>query len=655
MHFSTIIPDGILQALSGTFIFSLWQGVVLAALAGLVVLLTKRSTSARRYNLMVGLLILFSLAVTGTFVYQYLHTTESELASMGGPLSTCALTNEQFNTKTAVIHGSVGDSILGYIHSHAEMIVMIWFLIVCARCVQLITGLYGLRRLRGESVSMGRTWEEKLQFLLVRMGIRQHVMIAGSVIARVPMVIGHFKPVILIPAALLTAMSPAEIEAVLVHELAHIRRRDYLVNMLQHFMEIIFFFNPAVLWVSSLIKAERENCCDDITLGQTNDKSAYIRALISCQEFQSQTPQMAVGLSGKGSLLARVSRMISSNNHSLSAIEKSLLACCLVAAGIMLAAFSGKQVKDKPKQADQYTQAVITTAKPGSILPFGADQDALKVFRSYQPAEVGEGTSCYIGDIGDRTGYKTYILKRKNVLYQLNYIRDTLVSLLVEGKNIPSSDWEVYDTKVKAIAAQFRRMPDDASGREKRKNERNIFDAAEKTLSEGADRTKRAIDEVGMALGRKLRGVNATHDSLKVLNEKTDQLSYPTSGYREEYNPAYGPGYTEYKSTQTYRSVTKTGNQQDVNGESEHDKWITVEELIAHMREENIIERSEDVSSFMINPWQMIMNGKKMPASIHRLLVDKYVKADKRSKWTIYYNFDISTTKSITRNGINAG
>jgi bla regulator protein BlaR1 len=80
------------------------------------------------------------------------------------------------------------------------------------------------------------------------------------------MVIGNLKPVILMPIGLLTALTTEEVEAILMHELAHIKRRDYLVNLLQSLMEIVFFFNPAVLWISQLIKAERENCCDDLAL-----------------------------------------------------------------------------------------------------------------------------------------------------------------------------------------------------------------------------------------------------------------------------------------------------------------------------------------------------------------------------------------------------
>src|ERR1700749_4616836 len=125
-------------------------------------------------------------------------------------------------------------------------------------------------------MAAGGFWNERMQQLAALMGIRQTISLLESGIAKVPMVIGHLKPVILIPIGLLTALSAEEVEAILVHELAHIKRRDYLVNMLQSLMEIIFFFNPAVLWISQLIKTERENCCDDMVVEQSSNRISYI-------------------------------------------------------------------------------------------------------------------------------------------------------------------------------------------------------------------------------------------------------------------------------------------------------------------------------------------------------------------------------------------
>ncbi|PZR25597.1 MAG: hypothetical protein DI535_17420 [Citrobacter freundii] len=669
MNVLSIITGNIIRALSSTFIYSLWQGLILAALAGLVVLLTRKSTSAKRYNLLVGLLACFAVAISVTFIVQFIRASGEHYIVINGQFRQEFTTVLDLQNSVAPQEDTAGGSVLAYLNGHAEMIVMIWFLIVCARCLQLLTGLHGLQRLRKESISIGKEWEEKLVELADAIGVRRKVMMAGSVLAKVPMVIGHIKPVILIPMSLLTAMQPAEIEAVLIHELAHIRRRDYLVNMLQHLMEIVFFFNPAVLWISSLIKAERENCCDDITLKQTGDKAAYIRALVSCQEFQLQTPKMAIGLPGRKNLLGRVSRMVSSHNHSLSVFEKSLLAVCLVAAGLTLAAFSRKPEKKQPTSDSAQSASAIRT-KIDSMktiedhsLP-GFTEQANR-FRIYQPVEVGEGTSCYIGDVDDLIGYQTYLLKKEDVLYQLNYIKGKLSSLQVNGKDIPTPQWVSYKERVQQLTGDHeakaqrlfkQQLPDTIAAED-------IFDRAEKTLRNGVNRTKDAIDEAGMALGRSIRELDVK-ERVKTAPAK-EELALPvntqistTTSIKTTVSVEYNKDdyyAQQYQPLATYPRSYKTGLQKEYRAQApEKKEWIKVEELIARMIEENVVKKAEDVKSFMISPQQMIMNGKIVPEEIHRMLLDKYIKADTKMKWAIYYNFDTSTIKSITRNGINA-
>jgi hypothetical protein len=130
----------------------------------------------------------------------------------------------------------------------------------------------------------------------------------------------------MLPLGLLAHLPADEIEAILLHELAHIKRRDYLVNLLQNFAETIFFFNPALMWVSSMIREERENCCDDIAIAVTNSKSRFINALIAFQEYNFAGAKYSVGFAGrKNQLLNRVKRIINEKNKTLNAAEKSLL------------------------------------------------------------------------------------------------------------------------------------------------------------------------------------------------------------------------------------------------------------------------------------------------------------------------------------------
>jgi hypothetical protein len=173
--------------------------------------------------------------------------------------------------------------------------------------------------------------------LAQRIGITRVVRILESTVVKTPMMAGVLKPVILLPLGMLAQLPPQEMEAILLHELAHIRRKDYLTNLLQCLAEILFFFNPAVLWISSLIREERENCCDDIAVGQVRDKRDLVSALVSFQEYNYL--HGALTFAGtKNHLLRRVKRIVHRENKTLDIREKFfLLACLFVTAGLTMA------------------------------------------------------------------------------------------------------------------------------------------------------------------------------------------------------------------------------------------------------------------------------------------------------------------------------
>jgi bla regulator protein BlaR1 len=339
------MSDQLTGALCNTLLHSLWQGVILAAIAGLIVVSTRKASSALRYNLLISALMLFALGVLATFIGQYLQHTDPAVAQPGGrPVygATITVTAQPGVQPIPASQPGFTERVEAYLNGHHNTIVLIWFLIICARSLQLGVGLYGTYRIKRVRVAAVKGhWSGRMQQLADALGIRQTIAFLESGLAKSPMVIGHLKPVVLVPIGLLAALSTAEVEAILVHELAHIRRRDYLVNMLQSLLEIIFFFNPAVLWISKMIKTERENCCDDLALAQDHNKANYIRALVSCEEYKSSVPPYAMAFpGGKNTLLHRVKRMANNRNHSLNLFEKTVLALCLVGAGLFMTAFS---------------------------------------------------------------------------------------------------------------------------------------------------------------------------------------------------------------------------------------------------------------------------------------------------------------------------
>jgi TonB family protein len=130
-----------------------------------------------------------------------------------------------------------------------------------------------------------------------------------SALVEAPTVIGWLRPVVLIPASCLTGLSTMQIEAILAHELAHIRRHDYLVSVLQSVIETLLFYHPAVWWVSKQIRRERECCCDELAVAVGGDRLAYARALSLLEERRSFYPEVALGANG-GVLKMRIKRLL---------------------------------------------------------------------------------------------------------------------------------------------------------------------------------------------------------------------------------------------------------------------------------------------------------------------------------------------------------
>lgn len=330
-----------------TLLHSLWQGVILAVLTALIVLLTTRSDAKVRYNLFVGCLMLFITGVGATFIFEW---NKFNPAAAVTAVHTVGI-GDTLNLKPgSAVNTGVLDHWIGYVSNYSSAIVLIWLLMIAAKSIRFMVDISTLFRIRTAKVyDAGVFLENKVKYLAEQYGIKQTVRIVQSGLIQVPMVLGHLKPLILVPLGLVNGLSAAEVDAIICHELAHIRRRDYLVNLFQSVVEILFFFNPAVLWLSNMIRTEREHCCDDLAVSATRTKTDYIKALVSCQEFANEVPAyaMAVNGGGKKHLVNRVQRLISSRNQSLNKIEKAIVGFAMLSAVILTTAFSGnEQVKE---------------------------------------------------------------------------------------------------------------------------------------------------------------------------------------------------------------------------------------------------------------------------------------------------------------------
>lgn len=218
-------------------------------------------------------------------------------------------------------------------------IVLAWLAGVTLLSARIGVALVSARRLADSGIdTLPREWRATLARLTEAMGIARAVRLLESSRVDVPTVVGWLRPVILVPASALTGLTPQQLETVLAHELAHIRRHDFVVNLAQTVVETLFFYHPAVWWISGRIRAEREHCCDDAAVALCGDALGYARALATLEEMRSaRVPATALASTG-GSLLQRVRRLVGLSSDELGSTRPiaALIALSIVTAAIAI-------------------------------------------------------------------------------------------------------------------------------------------------------------------------------------------------------------------------------------------------------------------------------------------------------------------------------
>ena len=257
---------------------------------------------------------------------------------------------------------------------------MAWFAGVAACSVRLAAGWISAARLRSShNRPPSAEWQHALQRLIERMRVGRPVRLLVSDRVESLSVIGWLRPVILAPLGLLTGLTPDHVEALLAHELAHVRRHDYLVNLLQGIAESLLFYHPAVWWLSGQIRAEREHCCDDLAVAASGDVLTYARALA---ELESARPAhfKAALAANDGSLVRRIRRLIDPAAHA-----PSRPGAAWVLSVLLLVAIGGVAMRAAQPASVARDSIWLDTVKLGDIV---LEVRALGVLTSAHTAEL---------------------------------------------------------------------------------------------------------------------------------------------------------------------------------------------------------------------------------------------------------------------------
>src|SRR6266446_95597 len=278
------ISPEILRTLGWTLLHFLWQGAGLAAMFAVVAAVC-RSASAR-YALAVSALVLMMASPVVTFTWLRAQANPAVQTGAEGA-STWAVTSTQH---AAALLGSRAPVVESRTEQAMGMLWLVeaWFLGVLLLSLRTAGGLILIERMRRKEIkAVGAELHARCLALQRRMGVDRVIRYCECHRLDAPAVLGWFRPVVLLPVRALTGLTEEQIEAVIAHELAHIRRFDCFVNLFQIATEKLLFYHPAVWWVSQRIRAEREHCCDDEAIAICGDAVNYARALTLMEEWRT--------------------------------------------------------------------------------------------------------------------------------------------------------------------------------------------------------------------------------------------------------------------------------------------------------------------------------------------------------------------------------
>ena len=330
-----------IEAVGWALVNFVWQGALVALVVAVALSAMRHASASARYALSAGALfamILLPAATAWQLVRADARPEPGALdvapdvvavepppaltAPIAGPTSDFRpvhpRSTDAVGAERAGVHGIVTHTAGGArgparsrVDALLPWLVAAWAAGVLLLSARLFGGWLRARRLSAQGTSpVPDACRAALARLAARLEVRRTVRLFESHLVDVPIAIGWLRPVVLLPATAFTGLTVDQLDAILAHELAHIRRHDYVVNLAQSVIETVLFYHPAVWWVSRQVRREREHCCDDLAVAVCGNREAYARALVGMERLRHQVPLLAVRANG-GSLVMRVRRLLS--------------------------------------------------------------------------------------------------------------------------------------------------------------------------------------------------------------------------------------------------------------------------------------------------------------------------------------------------------
>ncbi|MGN6567692.1 MAG: M56 family metallopeptidase [Flavipsychrobacter sp.] len=522
MHSVTLIA----KVLGWTLLHSLWQGLLIAACLFATLKILHKASSRARYYLSSSLLGLFFVLFLNTLIAQWQKIQMSAVY-------VTELSQSQGNDRSYQVYATgENSSFLNHYLIKASpqlehyfpllaVIYLIGLLFMVSRFGINILQLRGLRK--NGITATERSWDEWINKYREQFSILRPVQVFLSEKVNVPMVMGTLKPVILLPFTTLSHLSQDQIEAILLHELAHIKRHDYLLNIFQNVVETFLFFNPFMWWISAIVRREREHCCDDMVIANTNQPLSYARALAALEHNRQQAYSMAVAATGrKNQLFNRIKRIMEMKKNSLNYSQLTITILIVGALALSIMCFSPgfaqtTNERDKPKHKGH---TIITHQKIIVIDDNGIKKEYNSI--TEMPAEEKEKLKKELGDnniVGtSATADKVISDNPDEIDTSLNGTINVAVSNAMNSVNMDSIgktvedalkqvDWKAIN---KNLTLSFNKLDTNIDWKEIQKGVEMSMEQAKKALIENGVATKEmehAKKEIAIAMEKAKREV----------------------------------------------------------------------------------------------------------------------------------------------------
>ncbi|MET7259435.1 M56 family metallopeptidase [Dyadobacter fermentans] len=662
------------RALCLTLMHSLWQGLFAAIGAGVILLCTRKSKPALRYNLLALVMLLFVAATVGTFVVM-VKSTRIEISSpvaQSMPWGRHSVFSDDADMVTIVAASVVAENgwvlhVIDFFSSNAKLIVASWFLVFIIKSFLAASGLLYLRRIAQQVSTPEMKWIVRFYELAERMRIGREMELRESAQVAVPMVIGFLKPVVLVPLGMLANLPAAQVEAILLHELAHIRRRDYLINLAQIFCENVFFFNPAVWWISRLIREEREHCCDDLAISVMENKTSFIHALVSFQEYNQSRPAFEMAFSKKRNhLLDRIKRIVNNNNKSLDAMEKLFVTFSLAAAIALSAATTPEKpvtARKAPAVKEVRPNEVKTSLGEVKAMPSPQAQNSQEPDTLPKKKLRPERMEIHSANVyTPQQGISTYNVTRNNKQYEIVKRNDRIISLFVDDQEIAAEDYAKYQPEIDKIMVEVKAQHELAEKqREEAQEMRKIAEGqrrvAEKQREEAqvmrleAEKQREHASQMRLDAKKQQEyadqmrvNANANRDEAAKMRLEAEKQREAAEDMRKQADQMRSEAekQREHAAEQRVQAEGQRKQAEEMRREAEKQREVYMK------RQEGVIEeltgaglvKDKDELSFKLSDDELIVNGEKQSADLHQKLKAKYLNDGGDKKSTMYYNYN---------------